>query len=1448
MSSSSAPPRQLCALLLLSLSLWLSVLCRGTAAQANANGSAVALTLPTNSPYLAQLPASSFAYFNFTPPAGSPNSSLVLSIAAAFGFPTLYASNSAQPSAATAQYSAASNDGGAVLIAPVGAAVWYLTVASGPQSASNVTVVASVYDPTLLPSTAIPLANAVSQTSLVTAGSYRYYTYTLSGTSATQLSISVTQSNSDVLILVNLPGNPALPTIIQCDVTSSSITTSTLQQLVTLLAPAQGVYSVGVWSATDSSFAITAVTAGTLSIQPLPYGVVFPGYVLSGAYQYYSVYVDPLQLQGASLRLSLYSLSGDADLYCSSTTAYPTSANSRWQATSADPLDQLDIGSTQLVSGTIYCAVNGYGNSSYTLAANLQTPILLSPEDVIFVQTIANDTTDVFITLEASSDPNAFIVVSVAAQYGATSLYANGYPRAAVPTRQGSQWVSALAQPLQALPLVIADVCNAGAIPGTDPKLCGINLLIISPVDSLFRIGIEVNNGGVYLQAGQAYPGALKAGGLFVVQFEIPNNFLNASLLVTLADPADSASISVGRNSWDRNSSLWTVTNTPGSPVVFWFTDWTDTVLTPPGSESGVYYAFISASANTTLTVLYTLSNGTGYNGAPTQLVAGEPQYGVLPRGGLVSFYTFRPPATGWPYVTLISCDFVTGGFVGQLLTTTGDGYNVGPSPGSYQWYGRQVYTTAVVTVAATDTNACNPNRTLASGKPCLYQMSVQAPFGGSGPLEYYITATTSSSLRTISTEQTVSSTVAAGSVEYWLMSYYSYGRLRQQVAAATVTQGQAVVYGSNISLPTASNAQLQAVAQPTGLLSLQSVADAGNNYYFVGVNCSAGVDCVYSMQYSQYQLVPLPPPTVYPLGIGAPTSALLGPGRLAYFYVDLNSFTAVGYALLQLQTTVGSVTLYAALGATYPNVSNPASYQWSTTSPNALSITNLNLTGFTGRVASRLAIVAQAGASSAATLTLSLDVAGVSATVVGPLTSLLTPAFPVSYFTFNLPFFYVTTALALGFYTSTCPASTQLYVSDRLPQPGPGQPGVTYNYTGTRTVVAGNLTQVVVEIANSSALFAASPLRLGPYYFAVVSDEQSSCSYQVDFNIGQLFPLQADVQYTNWLVYGDLIGTNIWTFSMQPNTDVSFGLRLAVTTTPTPSVLVYAAVDALPDPLQPSSYVAFYNQSTATAVGGLSGSLYLPGSLCPATNQSRLLGCQVVLLTRSAGVNVLMSALSPMVTAAALAADQTVVSYAAPSIPAYYRLPVPAGAVGTISLAIFTSAVLQVYCSYQFIRPSALFYDWTATTGLNSSSSTVDFTWSAPQLNPINGVAPAATTCYCSLASSATAGFTVAMSFTTSRPSGLSTSSLFAAIFVPVVVTAVMLLALLWLARRRGCFGARALVGKEAPAHASTPAPATYISDQAAPMSELQPVGHSTRARVTQSTLLNGGQFRSDA
>jgi hypothetical protein len=491
----------------------------------------------------------------------------------------------------------------------------------------------------------------------------------------------------------------------------------------------------------------------------------------------------------------------------------------------------------------------------------------------------------------------------------------------------------------------------------------------------------------------------------------------------------------------------------------------------------------------------------------------------------------------------------------------------------------------------------------------------------------------------------------------------------------------------------------------------------------------------------------------------------LLGAGRSVNGYASFSQINSAAYLLLQSEALAGSAAVYWTLDNIWPNATNA---QWTTTNSSVAEVSGLNLINQT--TSSRtLRLTVQAG-STPVLLNLQVDVAGAAAFLYSgayyQLGGLLTPAFPASYYDY-MPYNYSPDLiLALGIYSSNCPASTAVYISDRLPQPGPGQQNVTYNYTGAGIVLPGNGTEVSA-ILSGSQLQAAS--QTGQFYIAVVGDGQTSCSYTIGAQQGNVKQLLADQLLNSVRVWGTTVGGVYWTFSMQPDTDASivlYNFRSTDSPTAASAVNVYTAFGGVPNPADPSSFsiVTAAKVAAIKAASGASSAIYLPGSLCPLTLDSLANGCPVLMAASTSDGISQMFTLVSMQTATLLTAGRTVVGSVSNYAQVFYALPVPAGQVGTVSVTILASSPLHLYCSYQYIRPTAQDFDWSFIV-YAGNSTTVNISWAAPQLNSINGVALVASTCYCGLLADA-AGFSLNFAFATAAvpppppPPSVSSSS----------------------------------------------------------------------------------------
>ena len=325
--------------------------------------------LTSGQPVLGSLAANATAYYSFTSSAVPYQQTALLSVAAALGFPSLYVSlSNRQPSAGSFDYFASWQTGGAVSVASQQPPyTLYVAVQASPYSRCNYTLTAEAYDTGTAQSTPIPLYDAQPTSSAIAAGEYRYFAYNVSANaSASTATIALTETYGQSWLLLNSPNATQLPTLAQAQYMSASATFP----LVALQQPAAGVWTIGVWCNASSAFSIVAVShTATL---PMELGITYPGWAPTGQYVYYSLYLDALLLasNGSSLQLELYSVSGDADLFCSYSTAQPTPRTSPFISSNSAAEDRLSIPNGQLRAGSLYCGVFGYVESTYTFASS----------------------------------------------------------------------------------------------------------------------------------------------------------------------------------------------------------------------------------------------------------------------------------------------------------------------------------------------------------------------------------------------------------------------------------------------------------------------------------------------------------------------------------------------------------------------------------------------------------------------------------------------------------------------------------------------------------------------------------------------------------------------------------------------------------------------------------------------------------------------------------------------------------------------------------------------------------------------------------------------------------------------------------------------------------------------------------------------------------------------
>ena len=364
------------------------------------------------------------------------------------------------PSASSFQYQASWLTGGVVSVTVQPPYTVYIAVQASSTSRCNFTVLVSAYNTTAQQTTPIPLSSAQPLASAIAGGEYRYFTYTVAaGTALTTVALTETYGQS--WLLLNSPNATQLPTLSSYQYASSSATFP----LVALLQPAAGVWSVGVWSSQSSAFSIIA--ADSTDTQSMEQGVTYPGYVQRGNYSFYSVYVDALQLaanSGGYLDLELYTVSGDADLYCSFVTMRPSTANNQWSSTWYTAEDSIVIHSSQLRAGTLYCGVNGWSQSTYTFSASFGSGSTLTAGDTVTAESSAGGSQLYSLVFPASE---GIVTLSVVCDVGTAQLYITPYGQ--VPTLSNSLVTTYPATSLQQqlYSTLLCGVNTSLAIPGS---------------------------------------------------------------------------------------------------------------------------------------------------------------------------------------------------------------------------------------------------------------------------------------------------------------------------------------------------------------------------------------------------------------------------------------------------------------------------------------------------------------------------------------------------------------------------------------------------------------------------------------------------------------------------------------------------------------------------------------------------------------------------------------------------------------------------------------------------------------------------------------------------------------------------------------------------------------------------------------------------------------------
>ena len=1302
--------------------------------------------LANDQPVSGALTASATAYYFLTLPAVAYQQTALISVAASVGSPLLYVSftNSPVPSASSYSYSASWQTGGVVAIRQQQSPYTvYVAVQASAYSACNYTLVATVYDSAAAQSTAIPLSSAVPLASAIAAGEYRYYTYNVSeGTDV--VTVALTETYGQCYLLIDSPEYPVPPTLDYYDFVSGSLSFP----LVALLQPAAGVWRIGVWSNQSAAFAIIA--ADNTDTQPMELGVSYPGYVETKSFTYYSIYIDALQLAAYNgyLDLELYSVSGDADLYCSNTTTQPNETDSRWFS-GVDAIDRILISSRELSAGTIYCGVQGYDTASYIISASYGSAFTLSAGEPARAESLTGGSQLYSFVFPAV---DALITLSVVSEVGQTELFLNPYGQ---PPSYFEALITATASSQQLQHLYTSNFCgfnNSLAIPGSSPLLCQMQVLVTTSSLAIYDITASTTGEIVQLVGGEIVEGAVSPGQPAWYSFYIEDELSNITLAITVTNGASDLTLSIGlrdaRPGFNGFNLFRARSLQPFSDAIVYTLSYSDPLLPYyKGELKGEFLAILSTNTqNVSFSAVYTISNDSVYGSSILELLDGVPQVGLLDSNAYNFFY-FRPPLASWPYSVTIT---VVNAY-GPLRVVASDVPRIAPLATD----AALVSGTREILLTPDLPGICNPT----INATCGYSISLQG-FRVGGQSEYTITVTTGHWLRDIYPNSAPQlSSVRLNDSDWWQTSVTLASSLHpQMVYALIVTSGSVTVYASNMTPePNSTTAQL-IVANVSGTAVIavpMMIRFYPNTLVYLTVSCvfNNSAACEYTLQAQSYD-DRVSVSTLSFSDASQPVTVLLPAGKIKWLAYEMAGNSTLKYLILQAEVAVGTPSLYAKCINYQPGqtlLPNETYNTWQAVSaPLAIELFRFNASAAS---CPYLVLGVRASGIQGALLDVSVTTAGQvqelgsSAYGTGSAVGVSTAASPVSYWSYTLTDSDASTVLEFTLVSdgSTCVNQLQLAVGDTTPFPNASDPS-TYSFRRSAVELPNGLTDKTLAITNFSR--PVGSLHAGYYYVAVSGAANTTCPYVLQGAVTQ----QRQLPLGQLAAYGLLNGAASY-FTLAPvpyNTSASLAVQLPGNTG---VVALYVAVDNTPSPADPSTYLlsAVYDSTQAGTSGMyVAQPVYVPASACasPATVGQ---ACTVVVMAVSSvtSQSVYLQAMSSA-NAVQLLPNVSVTTPAfATSLTATYQLSLPASPLSVV-LTFTTSSPLTVWCSYQYVTPDARFNEWQwqvsdGSSAANSSGSQVSFAWGNTtaagiplQLtNPTTQLATPPTTCYCTVQAS---------------------------------------------------------------------------------------------------------------
>ena len=1238
----------------------------------NGNGSTSSTQLTNGVTLQGTVFRNAYSHYYFVPQygAGQTRGTVVFIVTSISGNPDLYASASyPQPTMEHHEYAASAAASDILVLNNVNSSVVFLGVHGASfQPYAQYTVLATMYNPATATQNALTLINGLPQTDFVLQGDYKYYTYTLTDANTERLVFGVQpRSGGDPDLFVLYP---------QVDGTAADIWPSTAQydafsndvagfDVVGIQNPHMGVYRIAVLGFRQTIYSITAVRSNTTLV--LNTGLTYPGQVFQGQYAYYVFYVtqQDLPLATKQLTFSLNVKPGqttDPDIFCSDVYPMPINAPGRYNWSSFTVGSDLIIISGRtgdLHVGAYYCGVYGFSAATYSLSAYLNARDVLMDGVMQQSSLAAGEVKHYSFSMTPGMNASDLTITSMAYS-GVSYLYVSKLPDPEPEPDGFYRWRSIINNWVVQTISIPKEDCLVAPVGQTQ---CTYNIAVYSPNNpATFTIVASTSRSWTELQPGIPVQANVGLNEYRYYTFQVPTIRTNWSLTVT-ADGNRDTDLFVSRT--ERQPSPTTNEWNAGAfgGTEYMRVDWNSPVYAGT-TTVGTYYVGLLGFEPADYTIVLQLMND--MNSTTIVLFDGQPQLGVV-RAGQYNHYTYTPSPVNWPYELFISVHPIQGD---PDMYVRSDGGLA--TRESFQW--QTTASTGLldqIRITNTSMGVCNPTNT---SRPCHYTIGVLG-WEGYEVSMYSITVSTSKSNERLGDGQVVGPrTLAANAYDYF---FFVNPTPNHTVTFSLIpSAGAPVMYVATAgSFPNATTNQFPSVG------NFVIIPRAVGGVYYLSVH---------SVQPSSYSLMATsynpdrPEENVRLLFAGTTFADVLAAGHYRYYYFDLSSVEPTDYLYVALATDAGTPRVYANFHDDRPgvfpsNATNGA--QWvQTQTGNAVFALTIQAPR-DGRYV--LAVQAANGAPTSYRITVSL--AGTTqAMYVGSTYPGRLSAGQYNYYRFTV--LLLVNNADLSFTVTPQTGNPDIYVSDRIARPSAAN-ATSYTWSSSGTGVDS------VVLSNSRL---PGSVHTGTYYIAVYA--VTDVTYTIVASYGSTIALSDGAQQYQFLNPGQQQRYSL----VVPVTagDVTIQTQQVVGT-----VSVYVGVNSVPNQAQGNTYQ--YSQNN------VANAFITPARLRCSTVGTNRSTCEYSILViapnnavavyyiqaNTAGNNLLLSngvAVSGTVTGAT---------------PNYYKFNV-ASMYANVTIQLTTlSGDADLYCSWQYIRPSATQSEWSSATTAEVDRIYFDFT-----------------------------------------------------------------------------------------------------------------------------------------